>query len=285
MLSAVHRYLSRLPAAGVFLLALLVLSVVGVADYLTGPETSVVFLYLVPVAFGTWYGSRAAGMTLAILSAVIAIATDLASGQPYSHTVIPFWNGLLQAAFFTAGVGLLDMLRERLHVEQKLARTDPLTGILNSRAFVEHMGYIIALSQRDGAPITLAYIDLDDFKQINDTRGHSAGDKVLRIVGHTLRSSIRRTDAVARLGGDEFALLLPVTNQEAARTLIGKIKLRLTEALALHSFPVGCSIGAVTFREPPASPDEAIRIADRVMYQAKNQGKNAIVFEAVPPAA
>jgi diguanylate cyclase (GGDEF)-like protein len=285
VLSAIHRYLSRLPAAGVFVLALLALGLVGVADYLTGPETSVVFLYLVPVAFGTWYGSRTYGFVLTLLSALTAIATDLASGQPYSHTVIPFWNGLLQFIFSMIGVGLLDMLRERLHLEQKLARTDALTGILNSRAFVEHMGYIIALSRRDGAPITLAYIDLDDFKQVNDTRGRSAGDKVLRIVGHTLRTSIRRTDAVARLGGDEFALLLPVTNQEAARTLIGKIKLRLTEALALHSFPVGCSIGAVTFRAPPANADEAIRIADRVMYQAKSQGKNAIVFQTVPPAA
>lgn len=285
MLSAIHRYLSRLPAAGVLAPAVLALGLVGLADYVLGAETSVTLLYLVPVSFGTWYGSRAYGFALALLSAIVAIGTDLASGYPYSHAVIPFWNGLLQLAFFTIGVGLLDMLRERLHLEQKLARTDALTGILNSRAFVEHMGYIIALSQRDGAPITLAYIDLDDFKQINDTRGHSAGDKVLRIVGHTLRTSIRRTDAVARLGGDEFALLLPVTNQEAARTLIGKIKLRLTEALALHSFPVGCSIGAVTFREPPASPDEAIRIADRVMYQAKSQGKNAIVFQTVPPAA
>jgi diguanylate cyclase (GGDEF)-like protein len=180
------------------------------------------------------------------------------------------------------GVALLDMLRERLHLEQQLARTDALTGILNSRAFLEHMGYIIALAQRDGTPLTLAYIDLDDFKRINDTRGHSEGDRVLQIVGTTLRESIRRTDAVARLGGDEFALLLPVTDEEAARTLIGKLKLRLIEALARRPVPVACSIGAVTFRQPPASPDDAIRMADIIMYKAKAQGKNAIVFQTVP---
>lgn len=281
MLAAVHRFLTRMPATGIVLLAGTAVALIGVIDYLVGHETSMAILYLGPVAFATWYTNRRPGYLIAMLSAIAGVGAILGSDAVFSHPVIPFWNGIVQLAFYLISARLIDMLRARLYIEQRLARTDALTGILNSRAFVEHMGYIIALSQRDGAPMTLAYIDLDNFKQVNDRHGHSEGDRVLQIVGDALRTSIRRTDAVARLGGDEFALLLPVTDGEAARTLVGKIRIRLNRELAQNHPNVTCSIGAVTFVNAPGSADDAIRIADSVMYRAKNQGKNVVVFETV----
>jgi diguanylate cyclase (GGDEF)-like protein len=285
MLAAIDRRLTRLPAAAVFTLAAGLLALIGLIHYWIGYEISLTVLYLAPVAIASWYAGRNSGFLIALLSATSAAVLDLAAGHAYSHPVIPFWNGVALLVFFLISAGLIDMLRARLHLEHHLARTDALTGILNSRAFLEHMGYIIALSQRDGAPFTLAYIDLDNFKQVNDRHGHSEGDRVLQTVGNVLRDSIRRTDAVARLGGDEFALLLPVTDEAAAATLIEKLKLHLDQALSGRPLPIACSIGAVTFRQPPSCPDEAVRLADVVMYKAKARGKNTVVLETVPFAA
>jgi diguanylate cyclase (GGDEF)-like protein len=282
--STLHVYLTRLPAVGIFLLAAGAVALIGLVDYSTGYEISLAILYFGPVAFATWYANRSYGYLAAVLATVVGIRADLSAGHAYTHSVIPFWNGFVQLAFYLISVRLMDMLRARLHVEQRLARTDALTGILNSRAFVEHMGYIIALARRDGAPMTLAYIDLDNFKQVNDNHGHSEGNRLLQLVGRTLRDSVRQTDAVARLGGDEFALLLPVTDADAAKKLVGKLKLRLDRELSQGHPTITCSVGAVTFLQPPASADAAIRIADGLMYQAKRQGKNAAVFETIPTA-
>jgi diguanylate cyclase (GGDEF)-like protein len=279
VLVAIDRQLTRLPLAGILALSAGLVGVVGAAHYRVGFEISLAIFFLLPVAIASWYGNRSSGFLISLLSALTAVFFDLAAGHTYTHSVIPFWNGLALLAFFLISAGLLDMVRARLHLEQQLARTDALTGILNSRAFLEHMGYIIALAKRDGAPLSLAYIDLDNFKQINDQYGHSEGDGVLQTVGDTLRETIRRTDAAARVGGDEFVLLLPVTDTAAAKTLVAKLKEKLAQGLALHIPQVTCSIGVVTFLSPPDSSDEAIRIADKLMYRAKDQGKNAIVFE------
>jgi len=253
--------------------------VISVANYAIGYEISTEIFLLIPVAIAAWYGNLPCGFIVAFAAAMANAIADLKAGHQYSSQLIPIWNGLAQLAFFAIGVGLLHMLRTRLHIEQQLARTDPLTGILNSRAFAEHMSYIIALAKRDGAPLTLAYIDLDDFKQVNDKHGHSEGDSVLQTVGDTLRDSTRRTDAAARLGGDEFVLLLPVTDAAAAKTLVEKLKDKLAQGLARHAPQVTCSIGVVTFLSPPDHVDEAIRVADSLMYKAKDHGKNATVFE------
>lgn len=279
MLAAADRQLKRIPLTGILALSAALVGAIGAIHYRVGFEISMRILYLVPVAIASWYGNRSSGFLISLLAALTAAFTDYAAGQVYSHAVIPFWNGLVFLAFFMISAGLLDMVRARLYLEQQLARTDALTGILNSRAFVEHMGYIIALAKRDAAPITLAYIDLDNFKQINDEHGHSEGDSVLQAVGDTLRQSIRRTDAAARLGGDEFVLLLPATDAAAASTLLEKLRDKLSQALARRQPSVTCSIGVATFLNPPNSADEAIRVADALMYKAKKLGKNGIVFE------
>lgn len=99
------------------------------------------------------------------------------------------------------GATLLRILREHLANEKRLARHDSLTGLLNWRAFQERLEYSLALSARDRQPPTLAYLDLDDFKKINDTYGHTQGDGELVAIAMILRETIRATDTVARLGG------------------------------------------------------------------------------------
>ena len=132
--------------------------------------------------------------------------------------------------------------------------------------------------QRYQHPLTLAYIDLDNFKTVNDQLGHVTGDQVLRAVVSSVKKNIRRTDIVARLGGDEFALLLPETNQESARVVLSKVQDGLLEEMRINNWPVTVSIGVLTCRVAPPSTDALVSMADELMYSVKHDGKNGIKY-------
>jgi diguanylate cyclase (GGDEF)-like protein len=140
-------------------------------------------------------------------------------------------------------------------------------------------------ARRHGRPLTLAFIDADDFKYVNDALGHAEGDALLITVAQTLRGSTRAVDAVARLGGDEFALLLPETDGDTARTLLHRLRATLGEAMERHGWRVGFSVGAATFVEPPASADLLMARADELMYEAKKTAKGSMRLAVVggPP--
>ena len=279
MLTTINTVLARWSRAQVFVLALGGVLLFGLIDYLTGYELSSSLFYLGPISVAAWYIDRRAGLGVAVLSAIVWFAADFGTGHPYSHPAVQIWNALIRLGFFLSNVFLLTELREHLANEQRLARTDVLTGVFNSRAFTEQLEYNLGLARRNGSLLTLAYIDLDNFKRINDKHGHSEGDRLLRVVGQTLMRGTRHTDRVARLGGDEFALLLPDTDIEGTREVIGKTRQLLRESLDAAGFPVTCSVGAVTFQQPPSSADEAVKAADHLMYQVKSQGKNAVAFD------
>jgi diguanylate cyclase (GGDEF)-like protein len=123
---------------------------------------------------------------------------------------------------------------------------------------------------------------MDDFKQVNDLRGHSEGDKVLQTVGEVFLKSIRKTDVVCRLGGDEFAIAMPETSEAGARAAFNKLRKNLALAMHENNWPVSFSIGVISFDLPPSNFDEAVKLADALMYQVKKSGKNNILFEHYP---
>ena len=128
-------------------------------------------------------------------------------------------------------------------------------------------------------PISLAYIDLDNFKLVNDTEGHSEGDRVLRTVAGILKERSREIDSAARLGGDEFAVLLVEADAQAAIAFVTMLQERLQSGMTAEGWPVTFSIGVVTFRSPADPVDEVIRCADRLMYEVKRRSKNAIMHQ------
>jgi diguanylate cyclase (GGDEF)-like protein/PAS domain S-box-containing protein len=176
-------------------------------------------------------------------------------------------------------------LNQVLQREKELARTDTLTGLANRRAFYEAVQSERARSARYGRPVTLAYIDLDHFKRINDTLGHAVGDELLACVADALRSTLRASDIVGRLGGDEFAVLLPETNATAAEPLLRKLHEILTLAMVAKSWPVTFSLGAATFLDNPPPIEEMIRTADELMYTVKKSGKNRVALVLIGGAA
>jgi len=254
---------------------------IGLLDYVLGYELSSSIFYLIPVAIATWAGGKYTGILVSAVAAVAWFLADVLSGHPYSHPSFPYWNAGVRFGFFLVVTYLLSELRNTLAHEKETSRIDFRTGVANSRLFAEMARVELRRSARYKYPLTVAYIDLDNFKAVNDRFGHSEGDKLLRSVGQTLRNHIRATDLVARLGGDEFAILLPETTDGSAPPLLGKLQSHLLETMQEHQWPVTFSIGAVTFLTAPASVDEMVAKADALMYEAKNAGKSEVVHKVM----
>jgi diguanylate cyclase (GGDEF)-like protein len=260
------------PVGTTVIAAALVVSVAA-ADVYTGQGVDVTLLYIGPIAFGTFFAGLGPGIGLALLAAVCGVESSRLSGENLAPPVAT-WNAAQQLGVFLLLAVVLDAFKKRLLLEQQAARTDPLTSLSNRRAFVEAAWLELERGRRHGRPLSLLYIDCDDFKLVNDRLGHVAGDAVLSAVGATLRQAVRGLDTVARLGGDEFGVLLPEVDRAGAEALADRLRLQLRETLAGRGGAVTFSIGVVTFVKPPASVDEMILRADELMYQAKRSGKD-----------
>jgi diguanylate cyclase (GGDEF)-like protein len=262
----------------VLALALGALAGVGFVDFVTGYEISVTLFYLVPVGMAAWYAGGRTGVVFALLACLVMYTTDAGAGHAYSHPAIPIWNALIRSCVLLITALLLAALREHLSAQHQQARTDALTGLLNSRAFMEKLEYTLALAGRSGNPLTLAYIDVDQFKGINDQYGHPEGDRVLRVFGKVIRECTRRSDSAARIGGDEFAWLLTNMEAQGAAEAVSRLRHRLRESLRAGGKAVTCSIGAVTFKKLPSDAEEAMRAADALMYEVKRQARDDVAF-------
>lgn len=214
MLTDKIKYLSRQPKSFLMVLGISLCIVLGGIDYLTGYEVSFSIFYLLPVFLVAWFVGRRAAIFISILSALIWMLADLTSGHTYSHYAIPFWNSIMRLGFFLMAAYFLAAIRKLLAHVTELSRRDPLTGVANGRYFSELVSVEINRSFRFNRPLTLAYMDIDNFKQINDSLGHSTGDDLLHLVAETIKKNVRSIDIIARLGGDEFAILLPETGYE-----------------------------------------------------------------------
>jgi diguanylate cyclase (GGDEF)-like protein len=251
---------------------------VGLLDFLTGDEVAFSLFYLIPIALLTWLAGWRLGIAASIVSALVWLGTDIASGQPYLPATLYAWNTFIVLGFFVIVVLLLSALREALEHERELAHTDYLTGAVNPRFFFELLQMEIDRSQRYAHPFTIAYIDIDNFKAINDRFGHVTGDRVLCLVVERARQQLRKTDLLARLGGDEFAVLLPETGQESAQIILSKIQSEILSGMQPGNWLVTISIGVLTCINPPLTTQEIIGMVDDLMYSVKHSGKNAIKF-------
>nr|WP_320050914.1 GGDEF domain-containing protein [uncultured Desulfuromonas sp.] len=164
---------------------------------------------------------------------------------------------------------------------ERIARIDLLTGLYNRRAFYEIAPKFIENARRYSRSVSLVMLDIDYFKNINDTFGHSVGDRVLVKVAELLSSQVRGADSVGRLGGEEFVILLPETDEEGAYALVEKIR---NQVRCIHCdevdgvLEVTASFGVVTCRNNDESLDSLLKKADEALYLAKDQGRNKTVI-------
>lgn len=260
------------------LLGFAFIGVVGICDFLTGYELAFSLFYVIPITFLTWGIGRRLGIMASLASALVWLVADVAAGRSYSHPLLPIWNTLIRLSFFVIITWLLSALRSAVEREKEFARADTLTGALNSRLFFELTQLEIDRLRRYERPFTVVYIDLDNFKTVNDKFGHLTGDQALRTVVTYSKQHLRSTDVIARLGGDEFGLLLPETSQEPARVALSNLQRGLLEEMRQHNWPITFSLGVLTCSVAPPTTEEVVRMADELMYSAKRGNKNAIVY-------
>lgn len=261
-----------------FVLCVAVVLSLGSVDYASGYEISFSVFYLFPVILASWYLGRLALVTIAALSALTWFVSDMAAGHQYSHSAIPVWNSSVRLAVFLIIGYLVAGNKRLLERERSMSMTDALTGAANGRAFRGAARLELHRSTRNKHELTIAYIDIDNFKKVNDTFGHGTGDALLREVATRITEELRNVDTVARIGGDEFAIMLPEAGLESAESILVRLRQALLEDAAIAAYPVSFSIGAVTCHadcgKGPCDVERLISEADRVMYEVKTTGKD-----------
>ena len=282
MLARLNVKLRRGPASAIVLGGIAVSAIVAWFDYRLGPNFEMAIFYLPAIAVVTWYVGRSAGVFTAVLTAGFWALAEWATRPAGIEPTLFIWNVAAELLFFFLAATIVSVLERQTARLRVVSREDELTGISNRRAFFGALDRAVEWGHRRRAPWALAYLDVDDFKQINDSLGHGAGDAVLRTVARTLREATRQVDVVARLGGDEFAVLLPQTEPEQAEAVFLKLMTLLEEATRRQGWSVHFSAGAVAFLESPDSADAALALVDAGMYGVKHAGKAGMTFRVWP---
>ena len=266
---------------GPVLLLVLATLVVGVValDVFTGGQVGVSFLYLIPVALASWRWGAPAGGLWALTAALAWALVQQRLGSDAEGVVV--WNAVSRFVVFGAVALSVAFLRRERETVHALVGTDRLTSVQTARAFRDLIELERSRALRYNRPFTLAYMDVDGFRVVNEEWGHTAGDQALRLVADTIRENIRRMDSVSRMGGDEFALLFPETGKGAAEIALKKIQGRLGEAVGERSLPLTFTIGGVICVGAPESVDELIHSAESLMYEAKKEGGGGIRTEVL----
>lgn len=279
-MNTVLEYINKIPKKLLPTVAFLLVIGIGYLDYITGFEFEISIFYLLPLLLVVWFGKKLHAVFLSIFSAIVWLFADMTSGHIVSHSVILAWNAFTLWGFFLIIILSMSEIKALLENERLSARIDFVTGALNRRAFHEIAEIEVMRAGRHMRPVTLAYIDVDNFKLVNDTLGHSVGDSVLRSVSETMKHHIRSSDIVARLGGDEFVILMPETDGDNAKQAVSKVHNNLLDAVQQNNWPVSFSIGVVSCYKS-CNVDELIKMADALMYSVKNSGKNRVAYQAI----
>ena len=264
------------------------LAIIGLVNYVSGPWLSFALFYVIPVLGAAWWLGRGPAL-LAGLTAGIAWFEAEAWGHRGEPTRDLLWNSMSRLVMLIAMAAMVVRIREDrqrlkevnarlgelLTGAEKLARTDPLTGLPNRRAFLERLGDELLRARRNASPVCIAYLDIDNFKKLNDARGHVEGDEFLKHAAAAIKDTVRETDVAARLGGDEFAVLFTDAKRIAVDPLALRLLARMRALGDRHpGLDLGASVGMAWFEQPPEGPEQLLQRADKAMYAAKSAGKH-----------
>ncbi|PKN58884.1 MAG: hypothetical protein CVU56_03415 [Deltaproteobacteria bacterium HGW-Deltaproteobacteria-14] len=291
----------REPWRGAVILVAALLTVLGVMwlDAVTGPDLGFALFYLVPVAIAAWWLGTGAAVVVALGAAAAWYLAEAPSRPAALHLAV-VWNAATRAVIFTVTGALLARLRKReralarvnarlaqvLADERLLARRDPLTELANWRGFQDGLEREAARARRAGGALVVAYIDLDNFKALNDAYGHAVGNTVLADFGRALAATSRREDVAARIGGDEFAVLLVGADRAHAEAFGARVVEVVRELGAPYPLAhLGASVGVASAAASEVEAEQLVRLADGAMYDAKAAGKARVAvrwLEAAP---
>jgi diguanylate cyclase (GGDEF)-like protein/putative nucleotidyltransferase with HDIG domain len=254
--------------------------ITGVAYFSGEVPSPLVFFYLWVFLYASYFFSHRQAAAQ-ILYVGLAYGVLLAATAPVS--AIPTW-WLVGMGTLLVGAMVIMVMRARVELLiarlYDAARTDPLTKLSNRRGFREQLDLELERARRHGGAMTVLAGDLDDFKDINDLRGHHVGDLALQRAARLLSEGKRSTDTAARVGGEEFALILPDTGREAAFALAEHLRIGLCEEFAKDPTPLTISFGLSVYPEHGETAASLIHAADQALYAAKESGRNQTVLHS-----
>jgi diguanylate cyclase (GGDEF)-like protein len=225
------------------------------------------FLSLKPVHVNMFIGLIFAGTILVMVNNLWQLHTLNQLQSPLIYRWVNAFISMAVATLLVQRVGLL---------QQRNASTDALTGILNRHALIPILDHELNRSVRYARPFSIVILDIDEFKVVNDTFGHLEGDKVLRDLAKLVNNLLRKTDYIGRWGGEEFLLVLPETDNDSARNLAERIRVKLRETYVAENYVVSASFGVATHQEDWKLED-LLDGADKALYAAKNNGRDQVV--------
>ena len=264
----------------IWLLSILTIIVICLAIVFLKEFIDLKPLLVIPVLLASWYGGSKTGVSIATLSSISLLLANYNSLSESVYISSSFYDSIV-VFFAYLFISIIVTNFRKVHgIEIIAADTDALTGLSSSRKFYTELENELNRSRRYGHMLSLAYIDVDNFKNINDTLGHPVGDELLIQLSKILQISLRTTDTIARIGGDEFVCLLPETDKIAAKSAILNAEKKLKDTTNKHNWNVSFSIGVITFEMLPENVTQAVKLADDLMYQVKRGGKNDIAYKA-----
>ena len=266
-----------LTRSSILVVCVLITLLVGFLHALTGLAYEFHVFFILPVLVVSWFNGKRFGYGMAVLATVEWFVADRALASDQASALPLIFNTGMRLAIFVCATWLIGEMRRTLLRESRLAREDALTQLPNRREFHERGQQALAQAQRQGAPFTAVFIDVDRFKEVNDTLGHDTGDALLTAVARTIREQLRISDIPARLGGDEFALLLPNMNAQAASVYVEQLRTRLLLAMEMRSWPVTFSMGVASYPVAQQDFNTLIKQADALMYEAKRAGRDRVL--------
>ena len=256
--------LQRLPRPVVLLLGVGLIAAIAWLDAVTGPKVALNVFYLLPVMLVAWATASTGYGLLAVLATFLVGPFEAyRNGYAFYSLPVALWNAGMRTAVFCIVLLLLAEVRRLVARLREQSLTDELTGVANRRAFTLVAAREIERSRRYAHQLSLAYLDIDGFKAVNDRQGHAVGDRVLIALAGAVRAAARSVDTVARLGGDEFVVLMPETDECAALPLADRLREVCSQAAGAGLERITCSVGVVTYERPPGTSRSCWRAPTR----------------------
>lgn len=264
-----------------WVVVIFLLILIGYLDFISGSGYSFSLFYLLPSSVAAWYLSRNYSILLAFFAVGIWQLVDVHFNRVPQSLPENIWNLFSRLTIMVLISILLHSLRNAYKKEKELAGIDHLTQVYNVRTFNNRLDEELSRAVRYGRPLSLAFLDVDDFKKVNDTYGHKVGDQVLRDIADVLSGSVRKNDAVGRMGGDEFAILLIETGLSETRSIITSLQKMINGFIRRNKWPISISIGVITCETVFCNSDQLIHFADQIMYSVKEDTKDSVKFASL----
>ena len=261
------------------LILLLTLMLWFINFYFLGGFITFSLIYLIPISLAVWFMNLSFGIVISLISMISWATVGIIKDNEFNNTLLFSATFIIKFGVYIYIVIVLNKLKISLSNAKKASRIDYLTNVVNRKALFEILNLELYKIKRNNNPLTIAYIDVDDFKQVNDNFGHKAGDKLLMKLSRIVYKNIRKTDTIARLGGDEFVIILPETDYETAKIVIEKVRKMISIMMKRNKWNTSLSIGVGTFYNNHYNSGNIINLVDNLMYKVKKNKKNNVLYK------